>query len=141
MSTVDSTQSLSTQGTTLSTQGTTITPASDGLGETQFLTLMMDQLKAQDPLSPDDPTQFLSELANFSSLEQENSISASSQQTASEQASAAALGLLGKSVSYTDSTGATQTGTVNKVDFTQSGPELTIGTATGIGLSSVTEVS
>jgi flagellar basal-body rod modification protein FlgD len=38
--------------------------------EDTFLTLLVSQLKNQDPLSPTDGTQFVSELAQFSSLEQ-----------------------------------------------------------------------
>ena len=38
--------------------------------ESTFLTLLVSQLKNQDPLNPTDSTQFVSELAQFSSLEQ-----------------------------------------------------------------------
>jgi len=38
--------------------------------ESTFLTLLVSQLKNQDPLSPTDSTQFVSQLAQFSSLEQ-----------------------------------------------------------------------
>ena len=38
--------------------------------ENTFLTLLVAQLKNQDPLSPQDGTQFLSQLAQFSQLEQ-----------------------------------------------------------------------
>jgi flagellar basal-body rod modification protein FlgD len=38
--------------------------------ESTFLTLLVTQLKNQDPLNPTDSTQFVSELAQFSSLEQ-----------------------------------------------------------------------
>lgn len=128
--------------TTLGTSGTTLASAgNDGLGEDAFLQLMMDQLQNQDPLSPDDPTQYLSELANFSALEQDTSIATSTSTAASEQAAASALGLLGHTVNYTDSSGDTQTGTVQKVDFTSSGPMLTIDGTGGISLSAVTEVS
>lgn len=48
---------------------------SSGIGgiapsEGTFLTLLVSQLKNQDPLNPTDSTQFVSELAQFSSLEQ-----------------------------------------------------------------------
>ena len=43
--------------------------------------------------------------------------------------------------SYTDSSGNPQTGTVSSVQFTSSGPTLTIGSATGISLSSITGAS
>ena len=38
--------------------------------ESTFLTLLVTQLKNQDPLNPTDSTQFVSELAQFGSLEQ-----------------------------------------------------------------------
>jgi flagellar basal-body rod modification protein FlgD len=38
--------------------------------ENTFLTLLVAQLKNQDPLSPQDGTQFVSQLAQFSQLEQ-----------------------------------------------------------------------
>ncbi|HEX4009225.1 MAG TPA: flagellar hook capping FlgD N-terminal domain-containing protein [Solirubrobacteraceae bacterium] len=134
---------------TLSTSGSTLTPSTQnsadstsGLGENDFLQLMMDQLQNQNPLSPDDPTQYLSELAQFSSLETETNI-ASNTSTANNQGSAAtALALLGHTVDYTDSNGQSASGTVSKIDFTSTtGPTLTIGSETGIALSSVTDAS
>jgi flagellar basal-body rod modification protein FlgD len=38
--------------------------------QSQFLQLLVAQLKGQNPLDPQDPTQFVSQLAQFSSLEQ-----------------------------------------------------------------------
>ena len=143
----DVTSTGATTGTTGSqltptgTTGTTFSNPSSNLGENDFLTLMMDQLQNQDPLSPSDPTQYLSELAGFSSLEQETSIATNTSSAATQQASSSALNLLGRTVSYQDANGVTQTGMVNKVDFTSQGPSLTIGTTSGIGLSSVTEAT
>ena len=135
------TSTTGTQLTPTGTTGTSFSNPSDNLGENDFLKLMMDQLQNQDPLNPSDPTQYMSELAGFSSLEQQTQIAGSTASAATQQASTSALGLLGHTVSYKDASGVTQTGTVSKVDFTSSGPALTIGTTSGISLGSILEAS
>lgn len=132
---------LSTPGSTLSTAGSTLAPPTNGMGQNDFLMLMMDQLKNQDPLNPSDPTQYLSELAQFSSLQQQNSIATSTSSAATQSATSSALSLLGRTISFADSRGVTQTGVVSKVDFGSSGPTLTVGSNSGIKLSSVTEAA
>jgi flagellar basal-body rod modification protein FlgD len=42
----------------------------DGVNEQMFLNLLVAQLKNQDPMNPTDSTQFVSQLAQFSELEQ-----------------------------------------------------------------------
>jgi flagellar basal-body rod modification protein FlgD len=140
-STSSTTGTAGTQLTPTGTTGTSFANPSANLGENDFLKLMMDQLQNQDPLNPSDPTQYMSELASFSSLEQETQIATSTSSAATQQASSSALGLLGHTVSYQDSSGVTQSGIVSKIDFTSSGPSLTIGAASGISLGSVTEAT
>jgi flagellar basal-body rod modification protein FlgD len=63
--------------TATSSSGSTANNAASGLGEdtTQtFLTLLMAQLKTQDPLSPMDPNQMVTQLVQFNSLGQLMSI-------------------------------------------------------------------
>lgn len=48
---------------------------SSGLGETDFLKLLMTQLENQDPDNPMDDTQFISEMAQFQSLESATTMS------------------------------------------------------------------
>jgi len=60
-------------GTTAAAAATTTTAAaakSKTLGQSDFLSLLVAQLKNQDPLNPSDPTQFTAQLAQYSQLEQ-----------------------------------------------------------------------
>jgi flagellar basal-body rod modification protein FlgD len=133
------------------TTGTTLAPASNStgldtktnalLGKDDFLKLMMTQLKDQDPLNPSDPSQYLSELAQMTSVEQAVNTAQSSAQSATAQTQSTALALLGHTVSYLDPSGATVSGAVQKVSFTSSGPSLTIDGVTGISPATVSEVS
>jgi flagellar basal-body rod modification protein FlgD len=45
------------------------TEANDSTGKDAFLKLLVEQLKNQDPLNPQDGTQFVAQLAQFNSLE------------------------------------------------------------------------
>src|SRR5512140_410900 len=118
-----------------------VTNSSQALDKNTFLKLMMVQMQNQDPLNPSDPTSYIGELAQLTTLEQTTNMAESASQTAAEQHTAAALALLGHKVTYTDPTGASVTGTVEKVEFTGSGPMLTIDGRSGIDPSKVDEVS
>ena len=53
----------------------TTTKANDELGKDAFLQLLVAQMKYQDPLDPQDNSQYIAELANFSALEQMTNVS------------------------------------------------------------------
>jgi len=72
--TADGTGIDASTSTGASASSSTSTSSTDGLGETDFLTLLVTQLKNQDPLSPEDSTQFLSQLAQFQSLESDQNM-------------------------------------------------------------------
>ncbi len=74
--------SSSTSSSTSSTQG------SDALGKNDFLKLLITQLQNQDPTSPADTSQFASQLAQFSSLEQMQNINTTLQSLVTTQGSA-----------------------------------------------------
>ncbi len=71
------------------------------LGKNQFMKLMLAQLKNQSPLNPQDSTKFLSQLAQFSSLEQMQNLSKNVSDFASQYRSTQALqasAMVGRSV-------------------------------------------
>jgi len=94
------------QGSTTTAANAAITTASqseDVLGREDFLTLLVAQLQNQDPLSPDDPTQFTAQLAQFSSLEQLFNLNDTMEALATAFANSDRLGTLstiGKEVSF-----------------------------------------
>ncbi len=61
------------------------------LGKTEFLNLLVAQLKNQDPMSPMDNQEFIAQLATFSSLEQLISINKGITQLATESEQKASL--------------------------------------------------
>ena len=138
MSAIDPTTSTTT---TQSTSSSTSSTSNTMLDKDSFLKLMMVELQHQDPLQPTDPTQYINELSQMTTLEQTTNMAASSAKTAAEENTVAALQMLGHSVSYTDASGNTQTGTVQRLQFTSTGPTLTINGIDGIDPSSVNEVS
>jgi flagellar basal-body rod modification protein FlgD len=78
----------------------------DIMGKEDFLTLLVAQLQNQDPLNPDDPTEFTAQLAQFSSLEQLFQLNESMDNVASsvnDSQKLAALSMIGKEVAYADS--------------------------------------
>ena len=64
------------------------------MGKEDFLTLLVAQLQNQDPLNPDDATEFTAQLAQFSSLEQLFTLNESMNSLVSSNASADRLSIL-----------------------------------------------
>jgi flagellar basal-body rod modification protein FlgD len=138
-----------------STSSTSSTDAtsSNSLNQDTFLKLLVAQLQNQNPDSPTDPTQYLSETAQFTEVQTLQTLQTSMTSLIASQQDASATNMLGKSVTWTDNSGAspvTRTGTVTGVSTTAGnttgGPELTVvqsgvtGT-TPVALSAVTGVA
>jgi flagellar basal-body rod modification protein FlgD len=64
------TPQLSSSSTSSSTSSTSSSTGTTDVTKEMFLKLLVAQIKNQDPLNPADGTQFLTQLAQFSSLEQ-----------------------------------------------------------------------
>lgn len=88
----------------------TATAKDKTMGKEAFLTLLIAQLKNQDPLNPMKDTEFVSQLASFSSLEQMSNMSRSLDKSS-------AMNLIGKQVTDKDNI----TGVVTDVNMDSSG--------------------
>lgn len=71
---------------------------SNEMGKDEFLKLLITQLQNQDPTSPMEDTQFISQMAQFSSLEQMTNMSTSFSKLATLLNSQEAYSTLGKTV-------------------------------------------
>ena len=109
----------------------------DALGKDAFLQLLVTQMQYQDPLDPQDNSEYLSQLAQFSALEQMSNVSSSLEKvnTLIENIDTSVLvgqlsGMIGKEVQWTMTSSTTdENGNVNYVTRTL------VGDVTGVSIS------
>ena len=118
-------------GTVASNAAAAATSASTGtgqtLGENQFLQLLMTQLQNQDPMSPMDNTQFIAQMAQFSSLEQMTNLVQATKAMNANNEVAQSVALIGHNVTYTNSDGSIGSGVVSEVDVSSGNVMLKVG--------------
>lgn len=103
-----------------------------------FLQLFIEQLKNQDPMSPQDTNAFTAQMAQFSMLEQITNLSEEVTQLKRSQEVAEASALIGRQVSVQTSDGVVS-GSVEKVTITSDSLQVFVN-GTGYGLSQITEI-
>ena len=100
---------------------------SNSMGKDQFLKLLTTQLKNQNPMKPMDNTQFVSQMAQFSSLEQMNNMNSNMNDFLQFQKISQAGSLVGKKVSVLNSdSGQNITGVVEKANVTGDSTTVTV---------------
>lgn len=103
-----------------------------GLDFQSLLKIILTQLTYQDPLKPMDNFQFVSQLAQFSQLQQSQSLNDQVTSLLASQAATQATSLLGRTVDLGTQVGGTvQSGIVKSVSFARGQPEVTIEAADG----------
>ncbi|GCD89544.1 flagellar hook capping FlgD N-terminal domain-containing protein [Nocardioides sp. LS1] len=107
-------------------QQTTPAPGTSGPDKEMFLQLLVAQLRYQDPMNPADSSQFLSQSAQFTSLEKMQDVADQTSALLSAQVSFGASNLVGKPVTYLDADGGSVSGTVQSVTFDANGPMLVV---------------
>ncbi len=128
------TSATDTTSKTTSTSSTTTT-SSSGVDYNTFLQLLIAEMKNQDPTNPMDTSQYMSQFAQLSSVEQAMQTNTKLDSLLSSQALSQADGLIGKNVSFTDSTGATFSGKVASISINSDGSIATLedGTKVAVG--------
>ena len=111
------------------------------LGKDDFLKLFVAQLQHQDPMNPMQDSDFMGQMASFSTLEQVSNLALANEKIASNLTSTSAIGLIGRTVSYVDENDEIQTGTVEKVTTAGGVPSLTVNGVDGIDPATITQVA
>jgi flagellar basal-body rod modification protein FlgD len=115
-----------TSATTATNQSQSASNPAAILGQDGFLKLLVAEMQNQDPMSSSqDPTQTVTQMAQFSSVEQLTNLVQSSQQAQS-------IALIGHTVAYTDAAGNAGQGVVDAVTFNQGTPVIDVA---GVGIS------
>ncbi|MGY3318359.1 flagellar hook assembly protein FlgD [Arthrobacter sp. TE12232] len=102
-----------------------------------FMTLLVAQLKNQNPSAPMDTNQMMSQTLQLSTMEKMTELTTNSKEGFSLQMRTAAAQLIGQSVGYTLADGTTGTGIASSVSYAGSVPAVKVGDIT-VPLDSIT---
>lgn len=94
--------------------------SSQTLTESDFLNLLVTQMSSQDPLNPQSDTEFAAQLAQFSSLQESQTMQAN-------MATLQANSMIGETVNLTPSTGGNVSGVVTGVLMQTGTPQIMVG--------------
>ncbi len=116
------------------------------LSQTAFLQLMVAQMQYQDPLQPQSNSQFLAQLAQFSTLQQMTALETTNNQVLKTLNSIQAMDgltlghqVLGQTVQVTDASGNSVTGSVSAVKMVNGEPQIMIN-GQGYPVSSIVQM-
>jgi flagellar basal-body rod modification protein FlgD len=111
------------------------------LGKDQFLKLFVAQLQHQDPMNPMQDGEFMGQMASFSTLEQVTNLAAANESIAANLHLSQSVGLIGRTVTWTDEADATHTGVVEKVSQQDGNPVLTVSGTEGVDPTTITQIA
>ena len=104
--------------------------STSAVSQDQFLTLLVAQLQNQDPLNPVSDTEFVSQLAQFSTLQSIQTLGSNFSQMLKLQQISQGTDLIGKTVEFTQNGSSTvETGTVDRLVVNSGNIFLQIGSA------------
>lgn len=99
------------------------------LSSQDFLDLLVAQISNQDPLSPVSSSQFMSQTAELSTLEQVTALSQETSQVLAQSELQTAVSAIGRTVKGESLAGQVVSGTVTAVQDTSNGPLLQVGSS------------
>jgi flagellar basal-body rod modification protein FlgD len=111
------------------------------LDKNDFLKLFVTQLQHQDPMSPMDNDQMVAQMSQLSTVEQLTNMASANAGMAQSLAQSSAVGLIGRTVTWTDADDNVHTGVVEKVSTKDGAPSLTVAGTDGVSPSSITQVA
>ena len=120
---------------------TDVTNPKSLLDKDDFLKLFVTQLQHQDPMSPMDNDQMVAQMSQLSTVEQLTNMASANAGMAQSLAQSSAVGLIGRTVTWTDADDNVHTGVVEKVSTKDGAPSLTVGGTDGVSPSSITQVA
>ena len=118
-----------------------ITERSNGFDSDTFLQLMVAQLKYQNPLSPMDSSEFMSQTAQFTTVEELTQLTEQLSHSLANDRLGTATQMIGREVSYVGGDGEETGGVVTSIRFLPAGPLLLMADGTEIGLGDITSVT
>ena len=98
-------------------RATPVVDRPDQLGKDVFMKLLVAQMRYQDPGNPVDSSQMMAQTATFSQVEKLEQLVNQNASMLVLQESATAGALVGRTATYTDTTGASKTGVVTAVQL------------------------
>ncbi len=92
-----------------------------------FMSLLVSQLRNQDPSSPMDTNAMIGQTTQLAMMEKITALTSTNEENFSLQMRMASASLIGQQVSYQGSDGATVTGTATAVSYSGTVPQVTVG--------------
>ncbi len=118
---------MTTPSATAAQQNTFTAAAGNTLGKDAFLQLLLMQLRNQDPLNPMNDREFITQMAQLSSLEATQGLNSQVDMLLLAQMQTQAMQMVDRDIEYLDENGETQTGKVTGVRLDGIPPKLMIG--------------
>ena len=115
----------------------TTTTQAAGIGQDDFLKILLTQMNYQDPLKPMDNQQFVAQMAQFTALEQTRQANDHLENLLTIQSATQSIGLIGRTVQISTASGSTL-GEVTALSFVDGQPQMTVKTASGAFLAGIT---